>query len=61
MKIRISMKTPDAIFDALEEVEFKDEDEKFEVESLVNKWFKYEKCVILEVDTDAKTCEVLEV
>lgn len=76
MKLFISMKTPDCVDYAVKEAikqerdEFESEADKesFDEETdggagareVCKKWFRYGECVTLEVDTDAKTCTVLE-
>jgi hypothetical protein len=73
MKITIIMKTPDALRDAIERtsgdevggpLDSPEHDERFH--ELVNqtmtsasKWFKYEECVTLELDTITQTCVVV--
>jgi len=57
MKITISFKTPDAVEYALETLS---EDEKAEANELIKNWVEYGECLSVEVDTEAKTCIVLE-
>lgn len=58
MKIQITMKTPDCLYYATQDME---EEEKVEFEELCKKWFEYDEYVTLEVDTENKTCIVKEV
>ena len=71
MKVRITMKTPDAVEDAAEEafpIDF--DDQQFEEDaalyeqdsfrSLCEKWFRYGEHVTLEVDTEEGTITVVE-
>lgn len=76
MKIRVTMKDPDALYecinDAVREV-FEarmelDDDERDQLRDLHEKrardvaaqWFKYGEYLTVEIDTDAKTCVVVE-
>lgn len=56
MKIEVTMKTPDALYDALEHIE------NGEVISVkLNKWFRYGEMVTLVYDTEKDTLEVKEI
>lgn len=64
MKIRICMKTPDALDNAIEEeIASASEDEKEILKAdaleIAEKWFKWNEIVTLEIDTDKKTCVVV--
>jgi hypothetical protein len=59
--IEVTMKTPDALSDAIDEaVRINDEDcmEKEDIERFAKQWFAYGEYVTLELDTEAKTCVV---
>lgn len=64
MKIKIHMKTLDCIDNSLDTLGLEelglDEDKREEFKDLCGKWFKYGEYVVLEIDTEAKTCVVLE-
>lgn len=71
MKIRVNMKTPDALSEAVceavgpAEVDLDDDQTNYDlIETITDmakkKWFRYGECVTLEIDTDAGTCVVLE-
>ena len=73
MKFQISMKTPDAVEQAIRDVvgrEFPDdyhgedmvepfEQRKDELKVLCDKWFKYGETVVIEIDTETQTATVL--
>lgn len=75
MKIRIQMKTPDALADSIEEaahewaaqIESLDDDERAELaeskrekwRDLAGKWFRHGEYITVEIDTDAQTCTVV--
>ena len=65
MKIQITMKTPDAVTNALEYTDFSyipeenRDSESERIYKLCKKWFQYGECVTLEVDTEKETCVVL--
>ena len=76
MIFRLTMKTPDALEDAIKEKAFNlfaedaptTEEEEIKIDEAVDqatkvcqKWFKYGELVTLEIDTDNKTCKVVEV
>lgn len=74
MKIRVTMKCPDAlsdgIFDAVNAVvaPIRNEDERDAAEALSDsaqvaavKWFKYGEYLTVELDTEAGTCVVVPV
>lgn len=74
MKIRITMKDPDGVYEALEDAvkasipaEFSKaerealiEVRRDEVGKVMDKWFRYLEYLDVEVDTDAKTISVRE-
>ena len=73
MKFRVTMKTPDALANAIHKASLDyavnegnktDEDvmqEMYEsTERLCERWFKYREIVTLEIDTEKKTCTVVE-
>lgn len=53
MKFRLTFKTPDVTFNALENV---DEDKQEEVKELIEKYVKYDEYLTVEFDTEDKTC-----
>lgn len=69
MKIRVSMKTPDALHEAIKEaidrsgVAKNDYDMCQLIEDriikIAKRWFSYNESVELEIDTEAETCTVL--
>lgn len=76
MKIRVTLKDPDCIYDGINEAldeELKNsglpEDEQQAVRELrlekaqevAGKWFKWGEYLTVEIDTDAKTCTAIEV
>ena len=76
MKIQIYLKDPDTLNDAIDEAVEKNtvdtgygelvegsikEELKQEYKDLASTWFEYGEYVMLEIDTDAKTCVVLPV
>jgi len=76
MKFRVQMKDPDTLHDAIEEsvgkdlasIEALDDDDREvlaerrceAVQALAGKWFRYGEYLTVEIDTDAKTCVVVE-
>ena len=76
MKFIVSMKDPDTLHDAIEEAVKEEltkiadvqEDERElllekrieKVSELCRKWFEYGEYLVVEIDTDAKTCIVVE-
>lgn len=75
MKIRVTMKDPDTLYEATTEAVAEDvkklslsEDEAEAIEEkrrnavndLASKWFEYGEYLTVEIDTDAKTCVVVE-
>jgi ferredoxin-NADP reductase len=76
MKIKITMKDPDVLQDAIEEAvkeevksmeNLSDDEKELVVESrkekassVCGKWFRYGEYLTVEVDTENKTCVVLE-
>lgn len=74
MKIKVTMKDPDTLQDAIEEAVKKDlsdlglDQDELEsvmekrcekVTTLACKWFEYGEYLTVEIDTDAKTCVVV--
>lgn len=66
MKIRVTMKTPQALDDAVVEAIARQplglhscEKEYEKVMKLARKWFRWEESVTLEIDTEAQTCTVV--
>jgi hypothetical protein len=76
MKFQVTMKDPDAPFDAIDEALVEevdkivglDTDERHavieergeKVRDLCEKWFRYGELLTVEIDTDAQTCTVVE-
>lgn len=75
MKFTVTMKDPDTLLDCISEAveneidPILDEDEKEAVKKirvekimvLCRKWFEYGEYLRVEIDTEEKTCKVLEV
>ena len=59
MKIQLTFKTPDVVDYALECIE--DEDQRHELESVIEKFVEYGEYVSIEIDSETKTARVLEV
>jgi len=66
MKVRITMKNPDALMyavnDAIEDIEDEEkrEEKREEIEAECKKWMKYGEYLVVEVDTETGTCEVIK-
>lgn len=67
MKIKVSMKTPDAVYEAVkdtvESMELSSDESKDLIEeqcSKLDKWFKYGEYLCCEFDTDTMTATVLD-
>jgi hypothetical protein len=66
MQIEVTMKTPDALMDAINDALSVVEDEEIRqekeaaLEELCKKWFQYGEYVTLIIDTDKQTCTVKE-
>lgn len=75
MKFRVTMKDPDTLYDAVtdavaddvkklglseDEAEVIEEKRRDAVNDLASKWFEYGEYLTVEIDTDAKTCVVVE-
>jgi hypothetical protein len=76
MKFTVTMKDPDTLHDAIEEAvkenmkemkEIDDEEKslivdkrKAEVNEICDKWFEYDEYLSVEIDTELKTCTVIE-
>lgn len=56
-KFTIMMQTPDCLHYALQDLP---EEERAEALEVCKKWFKYGEMIKLKVDTETKTCVVLE-
>lgn len=76
MKLRVTMKDTDSLYDAISEAiekEFKeielDDDEKEalaeirreKVSEVASAWFKYDEYLTVEIDTKEETCKVLSI
>ena len=74
MKIKIYLKDPDTLYDAISEAvdeiadglptdesEALKEIRKEKYRELATEWFEYGEYVMLEMDTDKKTCKVIPV
>lgn len=74
MKIKIYLKDPDTLYDAIsdavdeveydlpeDELELLKEKRKEKYRELATEWFEYGEYVMLEMDTDKKTMKVLKV
>lgn len=75
MKFRVTMKDPDTLHDAIrgaveadieklnldeDEAEAVVEKRRAKVEAICSKWFGYGEYLTVEIDTEAKTCSVVE-
>ena len=60
MKIRVTMKCPDALDSAISKETFNDL-EVLQAKRLCQKWFKYGEYITVIVDTEKETCVVEEV
>lgn len=65
MKIRVTMKTPDAVDNALQVafgfVDEEDRDEYYKAKAILDKFFKYRETCVIEIDTESETAEVLKI
>ena len=63
MKIKITLKSPDAVYDSLVNagLDPQDLDMKPEVNEAIKKFVEYLEYVTIEIDTDTSTARVLEV
>lgn len=72
MKLKVTLKDPDALYDGISEALEEDlkelpEDEKEALEeirrekltTIANKWFKWGEYITVEIDTDQNTCVVM--
>lgn len=61
MKIRIAMKTPDCVSDAVDRVVMDPLSEESEniIDMICKKWFRYGEICVLEVDTEKETISVI--
>lgn len=58
MKFQISLKTPDAVENALTGLNM-DEHEQEATKKMCERWFKWGEYLTVEVDTEKQTCVVL--
>ena len=58
MKVILSFKTPDVVFQATEGL---NEDEKDEIESACKKWIEYDEYLVVEIDTETGECKPIPV
>lgn len=73
MKIRVTMKDPDTLYDAIADAvqadtaDIADEDERTAVKEVrgdkarkvARKWFQYGEYLTVEIDTEAETCTAI--
>lgn len=63
MKFQVTMKCPDALWEAVKDNTTGgtrgDSEEFNKVMGQCRQWFKYEEMVTLEIDTEANTCTVI--
>lgn len=75
MKFRVTMKDPDALDEPIEDAvkeapdlaslpederEILQEHRKVSLREIASRWFEYGEYLTVEIDTDAKTCVVVE-
>jgi hypothetical protein len=61
MRIKVTLKTPDVVNNALEDSGLdKDSEEYIELEELMNKYFNYGETLTVEFNTDTKNCVVMK-
>jgi hypothetical protein len=75
MKFRVTMKDPDALDDPIDDAvkeapdlanlpederEILQEHRKVSLREIASRWFEYGEYLTVEIDTDAKTCTVVE-
>ena len=60
MKIRITMKDPDGVYDSVSDV-VQTNSEREMVDMVLKQWFEYSEYLTVEVDTETNTIRVLEV
>ena len=58
MQFRVTMKTPDALDEAIE-ASVPDDTAAESVRALCSQWFRYGEVITLEIDTNAATCVVI--
>lgn len=56
MKLKIQLKTPDAVFYATEDLP---EEQRDEAQRVANLFFRYGEQLTVEIDTENETCVVL--
>lgn len=67
MKFKVTMKDPDTLYDAIHEAvkeqveDLARESRKNKIGTLCGQWFEWGEYLTVEIDTDAKTCTVVEV
>jgi len=59
MKIMITMKDPDGVYDSVGDVATTGH-ERDEIMEILKKWFVFDEYLTVEVDTDEKTIKVVE-
>lgn len=59
MIFTLTFKTPDVVDDTLANIQL-NEDEFDELQELCSKWVEYGEYLRVEIDSDKKTCRVLE-
>ena len=59
MKIRITMKTPDALNDSISDAELEEEDEEV-VRKIANQYFSYGEYVTIEIDTEFESIALVK-
>jgi hypothetical protein len=58
MKFQVTFKCPDALFNALQDL---DSEKKEQAKELAERFIQYDECVEVEFDTEKGTATVLEV
>ena len=60
MKLRITFKSPDALYYAMQYSDFHfSASEREELEKLCKRWIRYNEYITVEVDTEQETCVVV--
>lgn len=60
MKIKLHFKTSDAVYYALKDADFENDDQREVVAEALAHWVKYGECVTLVYDTNDETIEVAQ-
>ncbi len=63
MKFQVTMKAPDALYEAIRQAVLKapeDDDLRQELIEKCERWFKWGEYLTVEIDTEAMTCQVVE-